>query len=71
MIGDWILDDLEQLLLRIGRAYGESMKELHYQTSETLEGAGNANGWTDLDQDAFGSVDVYLQLSGFVDGGVE
>ena len=71
MIGDWILDDLEQLLLRIGRAYGESMKELHHQTSETLEGAGNANGWTDLDQDAFGSVDVYLQLSGFVDGGVE
>ncbi len=47
------------------------MKELHHQTSETLEGAGNANGWTDLDQDAFGRVDVYLQLSGFVDGGVE
>lgn len=71
MIGNWVLDDLEELLLRVGRAYGESMKQLHHQTSETFEGAGNANGWTDLDQDTFGGVYVYLQLSGFVDRRVE
>ncbi len=47
------------------------MEELHHQTGEAFEGAGDANGWADLDQDALGGVYVYLQLPGLIDGRVE
>lgn len=47
------------------------MQELDHQTGEALEGTRNAHGRADFDQNAFGGVDVDLQLSGLVDGGVE
>lgn len=47
------------------------MQELHHQTRKPLEGAWNAHGGVDFDEDAFGGMDVDLQFSGFVDGGVE
>ena len=71
MISDGILDDLEQFLLRVDRSDGESVQQLNHKTGESLECPGNADSWADLDQDAFGGVDIDLQLAGFVDGRVE
>ena len=71
MIGDGVLDDLEQFLVRVGGADGQSMKQLDHETRETLKGAGDADAGVDLDENAFGCVDVDLEFSGFVDGGVE
>lgn len=43
------------------------MEELDHQTSETLEGTGNANGGADFDQDTLGCVNVDLELAGLVE----
>jgi len=71
VLGDWVLDDFEQLFLGIDAANGETMEELDHQAGETLEGAGDTDGGGDFDEDVFGGVDVDLELAGFVDGGVE
>ena len=47
------------------------MEELDHQTSESLERTRYADRRADFDQNTLGSVNVYLQLSGLVDGGVE
>lgn len=47
------------------------MEELDHEAGEALEGAGDADGGGDFDKDAFGGVDVDLELAGFVDGRVE
>ena len=47
------------------------MKELHHETGKSLEGSRDADGGRDLDQHAFGGVDVDLELSSLVDGRVE
>jgi hypothetical protein len=47
------------------------MQELDHETGEALEGSRYADGRADLDENAFGGVDVDLELAGFVDGGVE
>ena len=67
MVGDGVLDDLQQLFLRIHRSNGESMQQLHHETGEPLEGSGDTNGRADLDQYAFGGVDKDLQFSRLVD----
>jgi len=71
VLRDWVLDDFEQLFLGIDAADGEAVQELDHQAGETLEGAGDADGGGDFDEDVFGSVDVDLELAGFVDGRVE
>lgn len=71
VVGDGVLDDLEQLLLGIGGANGQAVQQLDHQTSETLECAGNANGGVNFDQDTLGGVDENLQAASLVDGGVE
>lgn len=71
MVGDGVLDDLEQLLLRVGGPDGETMEQLDHQAGKPLEGAGDADGGRDLDEHPLGRVDVYLQLPGLVDGRVE
>jgi len=71
VLRDWVLNDFEQLFLGIDAADGEAVQELDHEASETLEGAGNADGGGDFDEDVFGGVDVDLELAGFVDGGVE
>lgn len=60
VIGDRILDDLEQFLLRIRRADGKSMEELNHQAGKPLERAWYADRRADFDQNALGSVDVNL-----------
>lgn len=47
------------------------MEQLDHQAGKAFEGAGDADGGGDFDEDAFGGVDVDLQFAGFVDGGVE
>lgn len=71
MVGDGVLDDLQQLLLRVGGTNGETVKQLHHQTSETLESSGNANGRIDLDQDSFGGVNKNLEATCLVHGGIK
>ena len=60
VIADWVLNNLQKLLLRVGRANGETMEKLDHETSESLESTRNANGWRDLNQDALGGVDIDL-----------
>lgn len=71
VVGDGVLDDLEQLLLRVGGADGETVKQLHHETGKSLEGTGDADGGVDLDQDALGGVDEDLETTGLVDGRVK
>lgn len=47
------------------------MEELNHQAGESFERTRYANRRTYFDQDALGSMDVDLQLSGLVDGRVE
>lgn len=71
MVGYRVLDDFQQLLLRVCGSDGKTVQELDHQTGESLEGTGNAHGGANFDENAFGRVDVYLELSGFIDGRIE
>lgn len=71
MVRDRVFDDFEQLFLRIGRADGEPMEQLHHEASKPFEGPRYAYCWTYLDQNSFCCVNVDLQLPGLVDGGVQ
>lgn len=71
VVGDGILDDLEQLFLGGDGANGQAVQELHHQTGEALKGTRNAHRRAHLDEHALGRVDVNLQFAGFVDGRVE
>lgn len=71
VVGDGVLDDPQQLLLRVGRADGQTVKQLDHQAGESLERAGNADGRVDFDQDSFGGMDVDLELAGLVGRGIE
>lgn len=71
MVGDGILDDFEKLLLRSSRSDGELVQELDHETCETLERTRDAHGWGNLDENAFGGVDVDLKLASLVDGRVQ
>ena len=71
VVGDWVLDHFQQLLLRVGGADGETVKQLNHQPSKPLKSSRNAHGRVDFDQNALGSVDENLKTTGFVDGGVQ
>ena len=71
MVGDGVLDDLEQLLLRVGRANGQAVKQLNHQTSEALERTGNADGGVHFDQNTLGGVNEDLKATSLVHGRVE
>jgi hypothetical protein len=71
VVGDGVLDDLEELLLRVGGADGETVEQLDHKTGETLEGSGNTDGGVDFDQNSLGGVDEDLEATGLVDGGVK
>lgn len=68
VVGDRVLDNLEQLFLRVGGTNGKAVQQLNHQTGETLESSGNANGGVDFDQNALGCVDENLEPTGLVDG---
>ena len=71
MVGDRILDDLEQLLLGVGGANRESVEKLNHQPGKAFESAWDPDGRTDFDKNSFGGVYVDLELAGFVDGRIE
>lgn len=71
VVGDGVLDDAEQLLLRVSRADREAVEQLHHQAGEALERAGDADRRRDLNEDAFGGLDVDLQPACLVDGRVK
>lgn len=71
MVGNRVLDDPEQFLLRIGGANRETVKKLNHQTGETFKGTGNTNGGVDLNQNPLGGMDVDLKFPGLVGGRVE
>ena len=71
MVGDRVLDDLEELLLRVGGANRQTVEQLDHQTGEPLEGSRNADGRVDLDQNTLGRVDEDLEAASLVDGGVQ
>lgn len=67
MVGDGVCDNLQQLLLRVDGADREAVEKLYHKTSETLKGTWNAYRGADFDQNAFGCVNVDLELAGLVD----
>lgn len=71
VVGDRVLDDLEQLLLRVGGANGEPVEQLNHQTGEPLERSRNAHRGIDFDQNALGRVDENLEAAGLVDGRIQ
>lgn len=71
VIGNGILDDLQQLLLRVGRADGEPVKELNHQSGKPLEGPRNTHRGVHFNQNPLGGMDKNLKLASLVDGGVE
>lgn len=71
VVRDGILDDLEQLLLGVGRADRQPVKELNHQPGKPLESPRNTHRGVDFDEDPLRGMDVNLQPSGLVDGGVE
>lgn len=68
VVGDGVLDDLEQLLLRVGGADGQSVEQLDHQTGEPLERSRNAHGGIDLDENALGRVNEDLKAASLIDG---
>lgn len=71
MVCDGVLNDAQQLLLRVCGSDGQTVEKLNHQTSKTFEGPGNSNGWGNLNENALRSVDVDLQLASLVDRGIE
>jgi hypothetical protein len=71
VIGDGVLDHLEELFLCVGALDGKAMQELHHQAGETLERARDADRGRDLNKHTLGGLDVYLEFPGLVDGRVE
>lgn len=71
MVCDWVLDDLEKLLLRVSRPDGQLVKQLNHEPCEAFEGTRNAHGRADLDEDAPGGMDVDLKLACLVHWRIE
>jgi hypothetical protein len=71
VVGDRVLNDLEELLLRVGGTNRQAVEQLDHQTSKPLERSGNADGRVDLDQNTLGRVNENLKAASLVDGRVQ
>ena len=71
VVGDWVLDHLEELLLRVRGANREAVQKLDHKAGETLKGTWNADSWADFDEHALGGRDVYLEEASLVDRRIE
>jgi hypothetical protein len=71
MVCDGVLDDLNKLLVRCGRADLMPVEELHHKSSEALERAWNSDSRADLDEHAACGLNVDLKLAGLVDWRVQ
>jgi len=50
VLGDGVLDHLEQFVWSVGGADGQFLQQLHHETAEALERAWNAYRWVDADE---------------------
>jgi hypothetical protein len=66
VIGYRVLDNLEELFLRVCRSYGQFVEELDHEPSEALEGTRYPHCRADFDKHSFRGVNVDLKLSSFV-----
>jgi hypothetical protein len=57
--------------LGVDRSDRESVQQLDHETSESLKGTWNTDGWADFDQDPSGRMNIDLELASLVDRGVE
>src|SRR3569833_432162 len=71
VVGDGVLDDTEELLLRVSGSDGQPVQELHHQAGEALESARDADRGRHLNELALGCLDIDLQLARLVDGRVQ
>jgi hypothetical protein len=71
MIGDGILNDLDELLLGRGRADLVPMQQLDHETGEPLEGTWDAHCRADPDEHILRGVYVDLELARLVDWRVQ
>jgi hypothetical protein len=71
VVSNGVLNDAQQLVVRVRRPDRQAVQQLHHETGESLERSGNSDRRGDLDEDALGGVDVDLELSSLVDGGVK
>jgi hypothetical protein len=71
VVGDRVLNNLQELFLRVGGADGKSVEQLNHQTGKSLESSGDADGGVDFDQYTLSRVDENLQATGLVHGGIE
>ena len=66
-----VFDDLEQLLVGVRRADAQFVKKLDHKSSEAFESSRYADGRANLDENAFGRMDIDLELAGFIDRRIE
>ena len=71
VVRDWVLDNLDQLLLGRGGSNLMSVQQLHHQTSEALECTWDAHSGADPDEDVACSLDVDLEFAGLIDRRIE
>jgi hypothetical protein len=71
MIGDRVLDDLDELFVGRGRADLMPMQQLDHETGESLEGTWDAHCRADPDEHILRGVYVDLELARLVDWRVQ
>lgn len=71
VVSNRILYHFEQFLLRVHRSDGQFVKQLDHETCKSLESPGDPDRWIDLNEDPLGCVNVNLESSSFIDGGIE
>lgn len=60
VVGDGVLDDLDELFVRGGGADLVAMQQLHHQAGEAFEGTRDAHGGVDLDE--YAARGLYVDL---------
>jgi hypothetical protein len=71
MVGDGILDHVNEFLLGCGGADLVSVEKLDHQTCEALESTRDSHSRADFDEDVLSRLDVDLEFAGFIDRGVK
>lgn len=71
VVGNGILNDLDELLLGCRGSDLMSVEQLHHQAGKSLEGTRYADCRADSDQHILRCLNIYLQLPGLVDWRVE
>lgn len=71
VVGNWVCDHFEELLLGVDRSNGEAVEKLDHQTCKSFEGTWNTNCWADFNENTLGRVYINLKPASLVDWGIE